>query len=106
MFNPAVAIAMFAVGAINIIRLVLVIVAQLLGSIAAAGLAHGLMPGGGFYATTTLNGNISVTQAFFLEVFLTAQLVFAIFMLVVEKHRSTSVGCIGIGLALFIAQLA
>lgn len=106
MFNPAVAIAMFATGGINIFRLVLVIVAQLLGSLAAAGLADALMPGRGFYATTTLNGGISITQAFFLELFLTAQLVFTIFMLVVEKHRSTSIGCIGIGLALFIAEMA
>lgn len=106
MFNPAVAIAMFATGGINVLRLVLVIIAQLLGSLAAAGLAHGLMPANGFYATTTLNGGISVTQAFFLELFLTAQLVLAIFMLVVEKHRSTSIGCIGIGLALFIAEMA
>ncbi|CAN8101850.1 unnamed protein product [Discula destructiva] len=106
MFNPAVAIAMFAAGGINFVRLVLVVIAQLAGSLAAAGLAHGLMPGRGFYATTTLNSSITVTQAFFLELFLTAQLVFAIFMLVVEKHRSTSVGCIGVGMALFIAQMA
>lgn len=106
MFNPAVAIAMFAAGAIGIVRLLLVFVAQMAGALAAAGLADALMPGRGFYATTTLNAGITVTQGFFLEVFLTAQLVFAIFMLVVEKHRSTSVGCIGVGLALFIGQMA
>lgn len=106
MFNPAVAIAMFAAGAIDFIRLVLVFIAQIAGSLAGAGLADALMPGRGFYATTTLNGGISVKQAFFLELFLTAQLVFAIFMLVVEKHRSTAVGCIGVGFALFIGQMA
>jgi aquaporin rerated protein, other eukaryote len=37
--------------------------------------------------------------------FLTAQLVFTIFMLAAEKHRSTFIAPIGIGLSLFIAEL-
>jgi aquaporin related protein len=42
----------------------------------------------------------------FIEMFLTFELVFCIFMLAAEKHRSTFLAPIGIGLALFIAQLA
>ena len=37
--------------------------------------------------------------------FLTAQLVFTIFMLAAEKHKATFIAPIGIGLSLFIAEL-
>lgn len=105
MFNPAVAVAMFATGGIDILRLVLIIAAQLVGSIAASGLVVGLLPGNGIQARTSLGDGMSVARGFFLELFLTAQLVLAIFMLAVEKHQSTAVAPIGIGLALFIAHM-
>jgi hypothetical protein len=38
--------------------------------------------------------------------FLTALLIFTIFMLAAEKHRATFIAPIGIGLALFVAHLA
>lgn len=38
--------------------------------------------------------------------FLTAMLVFTIFLLAAEKHRATFIAPVGIGLALFIAHLA
>ena len=37
---------------------------------------------------------------------LTAELIFCIFMLAAEKHKATFLAPIGIGLALFIAELA
>ena len=37
--------------------------------------------------------------------FLTAELMFTIFMLAAEKHKGTFLAPIGIGLALFIAEL-
>jgi len=37
--------------------------------------------------------------------FLTAELVFTIFMLAAEKHKGTFIAPIGIGLSLFIAEL-
>lgn len=105
MFNPAVAIAMFATGGIDIVRLVLVIVAELAGGIAASGLVVGLLPGDGIAATTGLSDDISVARGLFLELFLTAELVFVIFMLVIEKHHATAVAPVGVGLALFIAEM-
>lgn len=39
------------------------------------------------------------------QMFLTAQLVFTIFMLAAEKHRATFIAPVGIGLSLFIAEL-
>lgn len=41
-----------------------------------------------------------------IEMFLTAELVFAIFMLAAEKHKGTFLAPIGIGLALFVSELA
>jgi aquaporin rerated protein, other eukaryote len=38
--------------------------------------------------------------------FLTAQLVLTVFMLAVEKHKSTFLAPVGIGLALFVAEIA
>jgi aquaporin related protein len=38
--------------------------------------------------------------------FLTAELVFTIFMLAAEKHKATFIAPIGIGLALFVAELS
>jgi len=46
------------------------------------------------------------TQGLFLEMFLTAELVFTICMLAAEKHKATYLAPVGIGLALFIAELA
>lgn len=105
MFNPAVAIAMFSIGGIDLVRLILVVVAELAGGIAASGLVVGLLPGDGIAATTTLAEGMSVVRGLFLEIFLTAELVFVIFMLAIEKHRATAVAPVGIGLALFITQM-
>lgn len=105
MFNPAVAIAMFATGGIDLVRLILVVVAELAGAVAASGLIVGLLPGGSIAATTGLAEGMSVVRGLFLEIFLTAELVFVIFMLAIEKHRATAMAPVGVGLALFIAQL-
>ncbi|KAI1145678.1 aquaporin-like protein [Nemania diffusa] len=104
LFNPAVTIGLMAIGAVGFVRGVIVIISQLLGGIAAAGLVLGLQPGG-LHVSTTLSTDTSVAQGFFIEVFLTAQLVFTILMLAVEKHRGTFIAPVGIGLSLFITQM-
>ena len=55
---------------------------------------------------TTLAEVTNLAQGLFIEMFLTALLVFAILMLAAEKHRATFIAPIGIGLALFIGHLA
>ncbi|KAI1753269.1 aquaporin-like protein [Xylaria castorea] len=104
LFNPAVTIGLMAIGAVGLVRGVIVIISQLVGGIAAASVISGLLPGG-LYVSTTLGGNTSVVQGFFIELFLTAQLVFTILMLAVEKHRGTFMAPVGIGLSLFITQM-
>lgn len=54
----------------------------------------------------TLAKDTNVARGLFIEMFLTAFLVFTIFMLAAEKHRATFIAPIGIGLALFIGHLA
>lgn len=104
LFNPAVTLALFLTGTLGWFQLIHLTIAQILGAIAAAALCDGLIPGP-INARTTLSNGISVAQGFWLEFFLTAQLIFAIFMLAAEKHRGTFLAPVGIGLALFIGEL-
>jgi len=55
---------------------------------------------------TSLAEGTNLAQGLFIEMFLTALLVFTILMLAAEKHRATFIAPIGIGLALFIGHLA
>ncbi|KAI1079624.1 aquaporin-like protein [Whalleya microplaca] len=104
LFNPAVTIAMMVVGALDYVRGPLIIIGQIVGAIAAAAVVTGLTPGV-LNVQTGLGAGTSVVQGLFIEMFLTAQLVFTIFMLAAEKHRGTFIAPIGIGLSLFIAEL-
>ncbi|KAI1347343.1 aquaporin-like protein [Xylaria sp. FL0043] len=104
LFNPAVTIGMMVVGAVPYLRGVLVIISQLLGGIAASAVVLGILPGE-LKVSTTLGGGASIVQGLFIEIFLTTQLVFTIFMLAAEKHRATFIAPVGIGLSLFIAEL-
>lgn len=95
---------MFLVGALSWSRAALLVVSQILGGIAAAGVVLVLFPGP-LNVRTSLGGGTTVTQGLFIEMFLTAQLVFTIFMLATEKHKGTFIAPVGIGLSLFIAEL-
>jgi aquaporin related protein len=81
------------------------IVSQVLGGIAAAGIVSILFPGP-LAVRTTLNENTSVMRGAVIEMFLTAELIFCIFMLAAEKHKATFLAPIAIGLALFVSILA
>ncbi|KAK2050080.1 aquaporin [Colletotrichum somersetense] len=104
LFNPAVTVGMMVVGATAYLRGILIIVSQVLGGIAASGVVSAMMPNE-LAVKTELGGGTSVVQGFFIDMFLTAQLVFTIFMLATEKHEGTFIAPIGIGLSLFIAEL-
>lgn len=58
-----------------------------------------------FNVRTTLAIGTSPAQGLFIEALCTAELVFTIVMLAGEKHRATFIAPVGIGLALFIAEL-
>jgi len=96
---------MCLVGALPYFRGLLLAVSQILGGITAAAIVSALFPGP-LSVRTTLAGGTSVVQGLFIEMFLTASLVFTIFMLAAEKHKGTFIAPIGIGLSLFVAELA
>jgi aquaporin related protein len=98
-------VALALVGAISWLKAALLIISQILGAISAAGIVSALLPGP-LAVRTRVSSGTSVTRALFLEMFLTALLCFTIFMLAAEKHKATFLAPIGIGLALFIAELA
>lgn len=104
LFNPAVTLGLCLIGAVPFARGGFVFISQMLGAMASAGVVAALFPGP-LAVTTSLNGGTSLAQGLFIEMFLTAQLVFTIIMLAAEKHKSTFLAPVGIGLSLFIAEL-
>jgi aquaporin related protein len=102
--DPAVTVGMFLIGGITLARAVLLCVTQILGGIVAAALVRALFTGD-LNVSTTLNETTSLTQGTIIEMILTAQLVFTIFMLAAEKHAGNFIAPVGIGLSLFIAEL-
>ena len=95
---------MVLIGAVTVVRGMLLFMTQIVGGIVAAALVSALFTGG-LNVSTTLNSTSSAAQGTIIEMLLTAQLVFTIFMLAAEKHEGTFIAPVGIGLALFIAEL-
>jgi len=104
MFNPAVTLTLWLVGAVPGRRAVLVFLSQMLGGIAAAGVVSATFPGP-FPLNVRLGGGTSIVQGLFIEMFTTTQLVFTVVMLAVVKHKATYLAPVGIGIALFIGNL-
>ena len=80
------------------------IVAQMVGAIVGAFLVSALFTGQ-LNVSTTPFATTTNAQAVLIEMLLTTLLVFTIFMLAAEKHTGNFVAPVGIGLALFIAEL-
>lgn len=115
---------MMIVGALTYAQGFLIMIAQILGGIAASAVVSCMLPGP-LNVRKSLGGDTAMVQGLFIQVcfkplsfpiitihnltllqmFLTAQLVFTIFMLEAEKHRATFIAPVGIGLSLFIAEL-
>jgi aquaporin rerated protein, other eukaryote len=104
LFNPAVTLAMVLVRAIGVARAACLFVSQMCGALLASVIVRFLFPEN-FNVRTTLGGGASQAQGVLIEAVLTAELVFTIFMLAKEKHRATFMAPVGIGLALFIAEM-
>jgi aquaporin related protein len=99
-----VTLALFLVGGLPALRSGLVFLAQIVGGLSAAAVVSCLFPGD-LNVETTLGGGTSISQGLFIEMFLTAQLIFVIIMLAVVKHKSTFLAPVGIGLTFFLAEL-
>ncbi|GAM85475.1 hypothetical protein ANO11243_034820 [Dothideomycetidae sp. 11243] len=88
------------------LRGLLFLPAQILGAIAAAALIECMTPGSILTTQTTLAAGMSEAQGVFMEMFLTSMLVFTVLMLAAEKSKDTYIAPIGIGLTLFVIELA
>ncbi|SCZ90034.1 BZ3500_MvSof-1268-A1-R1_Chr9g10683 [Microbotryum saponariae] len=104
-FNPAVTLALWLVGGLSSRRAVGVVIAQLLGGIAAAGLSKGVTLGT-FSVQNSLVVGLSSGKGLVIEMLTTALLCFTVLMLAAEKSRSTFLAPVAIGLALFVGHLA
>ena len=96
---------MVITGSLPAVRGLLLFPAQILGAIVAAALVSCMFPGPLAVQTTLTNGT-SIAQGLFIEMFLTAELVFTVLMLAAEKTKATFIAPVGIGLALFVSELA
>ena len=96
---------MVITGTLPKVRGALLIIPQMLGGMVAAGLVSCMFPGPLLVETTLQNGT-SIAQGLFIEMFLTIELVITVLFLAAEKHKSTFIAPIGIGLSLFVAELA
>ncbi|GFZ47397.1 Aquaporin-2 [Saitozyma sp. JCM 24511] len=104
LFNPAVSLGMVLVGALTPLRGALLSFVQILGAITGAAIIQAVTPGT-LNVQTTLGGGTSIAQGLFIEMFLTSLLMLAILLLAAEKHKATYIAPVGIGLALFVAEL-
>ncbi|ORX35963.1 aquaporin-like protein [Kockovaella imperatae] len=104
LFNPAVSLGMALVGALTPFRAALLTFAQILGGITGSAIIQALTPGT-LNVRTQLADSVSVARGLFIEMFLTSLLMIAILLLAAEKHKATFIAPIGIGLALFVAEL-
>ncbi|KAF2085440.1 aquaporin-like protein [Saccharata proteae CBS 121410] len=104
LFNPAVTLALFVTRAVGGIRALCLVAAQIVGGITASALVLAIFPTA-LNVRTTVSEGTSTAQALFIEALTTAELVFTILMLAKEKHKATFIAPVGIGLALFVAEL-
>jgi aquaporin related protein len=92
-------------GALPPIRGLFLFPAQILAAMCAGGIAQAMVPGDIGSTNTSLSPGTSVAQGVFIEMFMTAELVFVVLMLAAEKSKDTFIAPIGIGLALFVAMM-
>lgn len=102
--NPAVTLTLILAKAVPPIRGALMIIAQMVAGMAAAGAASAMTPGEIAFANG-LGGGASRSRGVFLEAFGTAILCTTVLFLAVEKHKATFMAPLAIGLALFIGHL-
>jgi aquaporin rerated protein, other eukaryote len=104
LFNPAVSLGMALVGVLTPLRACLLAFVQILGGMTAAAIVQVLTPGP-LNVRTTLSHGTSISRGLFIEMFLTAWLMLAILLLAAEKNKATFIAPVGIGMALFVAEM-
>ncbi len=87
------------------LRTAIFVPSQLIGCICAGAVVKVLFPGDIGSLNTILAPGVNVAQGVFAEMFFTSYLVFVVLILAVEKSRDTFIAPVGIGLALFVAEI-
>ncbi|KAI0025145.1 aquaporin-like protein [Xylariomycetidae sp. FL0641] len=105
LFNPAVTFGMCLAGQLPWKRGAFLFPAQLLGCMCAGAVVKVMFPGPIAGVNTTLAQGVNTAQGLFAEMFFTAYLVFVVLMLAAEKSSDTFLAPVGIGLALFVAEI-
>ncbi|KNZ63503.1 hypothetical protein VP01_1135g6 [Puccinia sorghi] len=103
-YSRNVSFALLAIGAIKPMRFLLYVIAQFAGAIVASGLLKLLLPGP-LTITPALGAGTTQVQGVFIEAFITAALVLSVLFLACEKHKSTFLAPVGIGLTLLAGHL-
>ncbi|GAA95792.1 uncharacterized protein L969DRAFT_50253 [Mixia osmundae IAM 14324] len=103
-FNPNVGLALAMTGILSPFRFVLYVLAETTGAIAASAILDGLLPGP-LAVTPALGAGTSNAQGVWIEAFITAALCLVVMFLAVEKHATTPLAPVGIGLTLFASHL-
>ena len=88
-----------------VIRGIVIFPAQILAGLCAGSIVSVMFPGDIADTNTTLSPGTSITQGLFIEMFMTAELVFVVLMLAAEKSKGTFIAPVGIGLSLFVAMM-
>lgn len=102
--NPAVTLTLVLAQAIHPIRGVVMMIAQMIAGMAAAGAASAMTPGDIAFANA-LGGGASRSRGVFLEAFGTFILCFTVLMMAVEKSRATFMAPFVIGVSLMLGHL-
>ncbi|KAH8200885.1 hypothetical protein TruAng_004971 [Truncatella angustata] len=105
LFNPAVTLGLCIAGALPWARAAFLVPTQIVASMCAGGLVEAMFTGSISSVNTTLIPGMSIAKGLFAEMFFTSYLVFVILMLAIEKSRDTFIAPVGIGLALFVAEV-
>ncbi|QIX00200.1 hypothetical protein AMS68_005717 [Peltaster fructicola] len=106
LFNPAIALGMCFIQSITWLRAIVIIVAQFLGAMTAAGLVGAIFPRS-IVPTMALGDHTSTARGFFIELFLTMCFVLMVFIMACEKQKGVQfIAPIGLGLALFSVELS
>ncbi|KAI0130294.1 aquaporin-like protein [Xylariales sp. AK1849] len=105
LFNPAVTLGLCLGGQLPWMRAAFLVPAQLLACMCSGAVVRVMFPGDISALNTMLGSGVSVAQGLFAEVFFTAYLIFVVLMLAAEKSKDTFLAPIGIGLALFVAEI-
>lgn len=92
-------------GVVPPMRTLFLFPAQLIAAMCAGAVVKVMFPGDIAATNTSLSPSTSVVQGVFIEMFMTAELVFVVLMLAAEKSKDTFIAPIGIGLALFVAMM-